>query len=175
VFICGKILFSGLFMNTVLIALGNPLLSDEGVGVHILQEIEKRVPEPRPFDLLDSGNSSMRVLHSLKDRKKAVFVDCALMGAKPGEMRRFTPEEVSSVKNLRGFSFHEGDLLKTLELAKMLGDLPEQVMIFGIQPASLDQGEKLSSVLATNFDVYIERVLKELDINPTCNKDSCRK
>jgi hydrogenase maturation protease len=151
-------------MNTVLIALGNPLLSDEGVGVHILQEIEKRVPEPRPFDLLDSGNSSMRVLHSLKGCKKAVFVDCALMGAKPGEMKRFTPEEVSSIKNLQGFSLHEGDLLKTLELAKMLGDLPDEVVIFGIQPASLEQGENLSSALEVNFKTHVELILKELKV-----------
>jgi hydrogenase maturation protease len=152
-------------MHTVLIALGNPLLSDEGVGVHILQEIEKRVPEPRPFDLLDSGNSYMRVLHSLKGCKKAVFVDCALMGAKPGEMRRFTPEEVSSVKNLQGFSFHEGDLLKTLELAKMLADLPDEVVIFGIQPANLEPGQKLSTVLVANFSIYAECILKELGVN----------
>jgi hydrogenase maturation protease len=147
--------------KNILMALGNPLLSDEGVGVHILGEIEKHIPPPRPFDLLDSGNSSMRVLHNLKGHEKAVFVDCALMGVKPGEMKRFLPEEAFSAKQIQGFSLHEGDLMKTLELAKMLGDLPEQVVIFGIQPASLEPGEKLSPALAAKLAFYTDQIMGE--------------
>jgi len=148
---------------TVLIGLGNPLMSDEGIGVRLIAEIESRQLIPAGVETLDLGTAGIGVLHAITGRRKAVFVDCALMGEQPGTMRRFTPEEVITRKVQTRLSLHEGDLLHTLELARTLGDCPEEIMIFGIEPDSLQPGLELSPTLESRLDEYLDLLLRELD------------
>ena len=54
------------------------------------------------------------------------------MGEKPGTLRRFTADEVNSVKRLNHFSLHEIDILQVLNLSKQLGECPAEVVFFGI-------------------------------------------
>jgi len=95
-------------------------------------------------------------------RRKAVFIDCAFMDEAPGTIRRFTPDQVSSQKALAGLSLHEGDLLKIIELSRSLGECPPEVVIFGIQPQSIEPGEALSPALSTRLDEYADAVAAEL-------------
>jgi hydrogenase maturation protease len=149
----------------VLIALGNTLMSDEGIGVRILEALLERGTPPG-VDLLDSGNSGMRILHALEGRQKAVFVDCAFMDSPPGTLRRFTPDEVETRKALPRLSLHEGDLMQTLELALRLGTLPGKTVLFGIEPKSVEPGDGVTPELAGNLDRYVRAVLDELERKP---------
>jgi hydrogenase maturation protease len=103
----------------------------------------------------------MAALHAMAHRRRAIFVDCAFMGAEPGAVRRFTPSQVSSRKELAGFSLHEGDLLDAIELSRQLGECPEQVVIFGIQPERVAPGETLSAVLRDRLAEYVKLVQAE--------------
>ena len=114
-------------------------------------------------DFVDLGTSAMRALHAMAGRRKAVFVDCALMGEAPGTIRRFTPEQVRSQKALSGLTLHEGDLLKVIELSRTLGECPEEVVIFGIQPECIEPGEALSPILAARLGEYTDAVACELE------------
>ncbi len=84
------------------------------------------------------------------------------MNADPGTLRRFTPDDVVSVKTLAGFSLHEGDLLQVLELARKLETAPEKIVIFGIQPAETGVGEGVSETVRERLAEYVARVEAEL-------------
>ena len=146
----------------VLIGLGNLLLSDEGVGVHVIRALEEQAASFPDVDLLDLGAGGMSVLHAISGRRKAVLVDCAFMDEPPGTLRRFTPEEVRSIKRLSGFSLHDGDLLQVLALARELQSAPEETVIFGIQPADVSPGQELSPTLQGRLHEYVDRVVAEL-------------
>lgn len=147
---------------TVVIGLGNLLMSDEGIGIHVLRALGERAGGLQDADLVDAGTSGMSALHAMANRRKAVFVDCAFMGEKPGAVRRFTPSQVSSHKQLPGFSLHEGDLLDAIELSRKLGECPGEVVIFGIQPERVAPGETLSPVLRDRLREYVELVHAEV-------------
>lgn len=149
-------------IETVVIGLGNALFTDEGVGIHLLHELEKHAARLPSVAFCEIGTAGMRALHAMEDAQKAFFLDCALMGEEPGTIRRFTPESARSIKGLRGFSLHEGDLFQILDLARSLGQCPAEVSIYGIQPASTEPGERLSPLLAGKRDDYVKIVLKEL-------------
>ena len=83
----------------------------------------------------------MSLLHLIANRKKAIIIDCAKMGAKPGTIRRFTADEVQSVKKLSHFSLHEVDILQVINLSKQLGECPDEIVFFGIEPESLEPGQ----------------------------------
>jgi hydrogenase maturation protease len=146
----------------VVIGLGNPLLGDEGIGNRLVAELaslSERYPE---VEFLDLGTSGMAVLHALAGRRKAILLDCAFLGEPPGTLRRFTPDEVRSSKSVRGFTMHEGDLLQFLELARSLGDTPEEIVIFGIEPETVAPGMGLSETLEAKVGEYVEAVRGEL-------------
>ena len=149
-------------MKTAIIGMGNPLMSDEGIGVRVVARLrESNLADD--VDVLDLGTSAMSVLHELEGRSKVVFVDCAMMGAEPGTIHRFSPEEVSSRKVQSGLSLHEGDLLNTIALARRLGTCPEEVVIFGIEPKTIDFGEDLSPELADQVENYVAAIRAEVD------------
>ena len=140
--------------------LANPLLTDEGVGVRIVEALENR-PTPAGVDVLDMGTGGLGILHEIAGRRKVIFVDCAFMGESPGTLRRFTPEEAVSRKVQPRLSLHEGDLFQTLDLARNLGECPEEVVLFGIEPASVAPGDRLSEVLVARLDHYVDCILRE--------------
>jgi hydrogenase maturation protease len=148
--------------NVVVIGLGNMLLSDEGIGVHIVRRLSSRQDKFPYVDFIDAGTGGMAVLHLIANRTKAVIIDCAKMGAKPGTLRRFTPDEAQSVKKLSQYSLHEQDILQIINLSKQLGECPKEIIVFGIEPESIEPGQNLSKTLADKIDTYTAEIRKEL-------------
>lgn len=146
----------------LVVGLGNPLMRDEGIGLAVVQRLEKRAREFPMVEFIEAGNSLMAALHRMAGRRKVIFVDCAIMGDRAGTLRRFLPDEARSVKRLAGFSLHEGDLYSALELSKRLGECPDAVVIFGIEPARVEWGEGLSPVVAARLNEYVDAVIAEL-------------
>jgi hydrogenase maturation protease len=144
--------------------LGNLLMTDEGVGIHVIRELMKRPALSNNVDFVDLDSSLMGMVHAIAGRQKAILVDCARMGDPAGTIRRFTPDDVSSVKILSRFSLHEGDLLNGLELSRRLGECPKEVVIFGIQPESVAPGEGLSPSLQQRLESYVQSILQELNV-----------
>ena len=147
--------------NIAIIGIGNPFMRDEGIGVRVIAELQQTTLA-NVVDVLDLGTSGISVVHELEGRDKVIFVDCTLMGAAPGTLRRFTPDEVVSRKAQPGLSLHEGDLLNTLALARHLGACPADVVIFGIEPKVVDHGDQLSPELEEKLDTYVAAVRAEV-------------
>ena len=146
----------------VVLGLGNPLMADEGIGVHLIEKLTARAEQVPDVDFVDAGTGGMAVLHLIDGRRKAVIVDCAFMDEPVGTIRRFTPDQVRSRKVLAHQSLHEADLLGVLSLAEQLGQCPEEVVLFGIQPEVVEAREGLSPALAENVDRYVSEILNEL-------------
>ncbi len=146
----------------VVIGLGNMLLSDEGIGVHLIRQLSS-YHDKFPFvDFIDAGTAGFSLLHLIANRKKAVIIDCAKMGTKPGTMRRFTADDVQSVKRLSHYSLHEADILKVLNLSKQLGECPDEVVFFGIEPESTQAGQNPAKTLSDKIGIYAAEICKEL-------------
>ena len=148
--------------DTVVIGLGNLLLSDEGIGIHLVRQLSSQHDKFPEVDFLDAGSAGMNILHLIANRKKTVIIDCAKMGTQPGTLKRFTPDEVQSIKKLRQYSLHEADILKVINLSKQLGECPREIVFFGIEPESLQPGRELSETLTAKIPLLIEKIIKEL-------------
>ncbi len=147
----------------LIICLGNPLMRDEGVGIRLAEELQPNLSDNPDVEVLDLGTGGLSVMHAIVGKKKVIFVDCAIMGKTVGSIHRFTPEQVRSTKTRMRYSLHEGDLLNTLELSRRLGECPEDIVIFGIEPKEIAHGEGLTSELQSKIPQYVQVVLSELD------------
>ncbi len=147
----------------LIICLGNPLMRDEGIGIRLASELMVHLSDNPHVEVMDLGTGGLSVMHAIAGREKIIFVDCAIMGHTPGLMHRFTPEQVTSKKLRMRYSLHEGDLLNTIELSRRLGECPDDIVIFGIEPKEISHGEGLTSELENNIQQYVQTILKELD------------
>ncbi len=148
----------------LIICLGNPLMRDEGIGIRLASELLAHLTDNLDVEVMDLGTGGLSVIHAIAGREKIVFVDCAIMGQSPGLMLRFTPEQVRSKKVRMRYSMHEGDLLNTLELSRRLGECPDDIVIFGIEPKEIAHGKGLTSELENNIRQYVQTILQETDI-----------
>jgi hydrogenase maturation protease len=148
--------------DTVVLGLGNPLMSDEGIGVYLIRQLSEHQDEFPSVEFIDAGTGGMNILHLIANRKRAVIIDCVKMGKKPGTIKRFEPADVKTVKKMTHFSLHEADILRIIDLSKQLGEYPNHIVIFGIEPESLELGQKLSKTLAGRIDAYLADIRSEL-------------
>lgn len=150
--------------DVVVIGLGSILMSDEGIGVHIVRKMAGMSDEFPGVSFLDLGAGLASVVHVIANRRKVMFVDCMFGDLNAGDMRRFVPDDVKSRKII-GESLHDADLFDSLALSERLGEAPSEVIIFGIQPDKIEVGEELSQRLAARMPEYIEAISLELKIN----------
>ncbi|KXB06213.1 hypothetical protein AKJ52_02440 [candidate division MSBL1 archaeon SCGC-AAA382C18] len=131
-----------------IIGIGNPLKSDDGIGVALLREMEKR-EFPQQVQTFEVGIASMDLLHILEDLDKAILIDAVHFGGAPGDYCFFTPDNVDSLQE--SSSPHTADILDVLELSREMGGLPEEIIIMGIEPDDTSFGEGFSKNLEENF------------------------
>ena len=148
---------------TLIICLGNPLMRDEGIGIRLASELLVHLADNPDVEVLDLGTGGLSVIHAVAGREKIIFIDCEIRGQAPGLMLRFTPGQVRSLKVRMRYSLHEGDLLNTLELSRRLGECPDDIVIFGIEPKEIAHGEGLTSELENNIQQYVQTILEELE------------
>ena len=115
----------------IVICLGNPFMRDDGIGICLARKLAVSLADDINVEVMDLGTGGLSVMHAIVGRKKAVFVDCAIMGLSPGSIHRFTLDQVRSKKVRMRYSLHEGDLLKTIELSGRLGECPDDIVVFG--------------------------------------------
>jgi len=147
--------------DVVVVGLGNTLMTDEGIGCAIAGHLLSQQEKYPGVEFIDAGSGGMSLLHIIPGRKKVIVVDCALMGTEPGTIRRFAPEQVQSVKRLAHYSLHEADVLKTIEMSGKLGQSPQQIVIFGIEPQRVEPGRRLSETLSQRLSEYAATIEKE--------------
>lgn len=152
--------------ETIVIGLGNPLMADEGIGIALIDQLTRmaaagEIPGAEAVEFHDGGCGGMNLLHKIAGRKKAVIIDCAKMSTPPGTIKRFTPNEVQTVKALAHLSLHEVDILKVIEISKSLGECPDEVVFFGIEPKLIDNQMDLTDLLKEKVPLYLKQILTE--------------
>jgi hydrogenase maturation protease len=147
----------------VVLGLGNPLMADEGIGVYLVERLMEAAAQYPAVDFIDAGTGGLSILYHIEGRRKAIVIDCAFMDEPPGAIRRFMPEEVRSTKVLAHQSLHEADLMRIIAMARQLGQAPDEIVIFGIQPERIEPGQGLSQALTERIGEYISMILHELE------------
>jgi hydrogenase maturation protease len=148
--------------DVVVLGLGNPLMGDEGVGIEVISRLLQRADEFPSAEFIDAGTAGFSLLHKLGGRRKAIIIDCCVMDAVPGTIAVFTPDDVQSIKRLSHFSLHQCDILQVIDLARRLGECPHEILIFGIEPATIRMQKSLSPVMAERLGSYVELIAAQL-------------
>ena len=149
--------------RVVVLGMGNLLLKDEGIGVHVAQAMEE-TPSPGNVELevLDGGTLPDAFL-SLGEVDKLIVVDAVQGGSKPGTIYRFRPEDIR-LDNRMLTSLHQISLLENLWLTERFGQKPKEVVIIGIEPEDINWGLELSAKLQQRIPRILKVVLEEIGL-----------
>ena len=128
---------------TLVIGLGNLLRGDDGVGVRLAQMLAKQTL-PNDVEVVDGGTQGLGLVPLLEGRQRVILVDAADIGQTPGTFRRFTLAEAVLTGDELHLAIHAAGLREALLLAKALKIVPDQVVIFGVQPANIEWHNGLS-------------------------------
>jgi hydrogenase maturation protease len=137
-------------MNNVLVlGLGNTLLADDGVGVHVARQLADDAGTPHWLRPLDGGTLGFRLLDVVCQCDAVLIVDAAQFGSAAGTIRLFDRDELAAHVGRTGrSSAHEAGLADLLAMARLHGFAPKHLALLGIQPRTVDWGETLSPEVA---------------------------
>ncbi|MBE2267629.1 MAG: hydrogenase maturation protease [Anaerolinea sp.] len=124
-------------MQTLVLALGNPLRGDDGIGAAVIAALAEAHILPTEVTLQDGGTPGLELVLSLQGYERVIIVDAADMGQPPGTWARLDPTRLEARDlYLRG-TLHYAGLAEALQLAGALNLLPPEIIIFGVQPAEI--------------------------------------
>jgi len=146
----------------VVVGIGNLLLKDEGIGIHVIQALE-RMPWSMDFEVIDGGTSP-DLFPLLESVDKLILIDAAKGGGEPGDIYRFTLDGLST-ENSTNTSVHQVGLVETLRMMEALGTAPEKTIVIGIEPKEIGWGLELSPELERKIPEIIAMVHGELTAN----------
>lgn len=146
--------------KTIVLGIGNILLSDEGLGVHAVMELEKH-DLPEGVEVVDGGTSGFGLLDTLSDAKRVIIVDAIRAGGEPGTLYHLKLKDGESIGELLPSSLHGIGILDVIRALELLGSRPD-FEIFGIEPKSLDVGMELSNVVRESLPKLINAILNEI-------------
>ncbi|MCP8308262.1 MAG: hydrogenase maturation protease [archaeon] len=151
--------------SLVVIGVGNILCSDEGVGVHIVNELQNMTLPPY-VAIFDCGTSGIAVLEAMDGAHKAIIIDAVYSGGEPGTVYLYTMKDLLQMEDrlLTFVSLHQFDLISTLKLADLTNayKMPYEIVLIGIEAKSLELSMSLSDEVKKAFPKIIEAIMREI-------------
>ena len=144
--------------KVLILGIGNILMGDEGVGVHVVNSLE-RAALPADVDVLDGGVGSFLLLEPMQSAERVILIDATIDGQKTGSVRRLKPR--FSTDYPATLTAHDIGLKDLLDAFYLMGKTPD-VTLFAISITDLQDMEmKLSPELVPVVPVVAKMVLEE--------------
>lgn len=148
-------------MRVLVLGVGNVLMQDEALGVRVVEELGRRFRFPADVELVDGGTSGIELLSYIRDRDYLIVIDAVKSGNPPGTVVKIEGEDVPA-KFMTKISPHQLGISDLLATATISGNLPGRIVLYGIEPKSVDLGLGLSEEVRKSLERLIEIVLAEL-------------
>jgi len=150
-------------MKTIILGIGNLILGDDGVGVHVANEVKKHINKP-DITVDEAITGGMNLLDLLIGYDKAIIIDAVKSeNSENGEVKRI---KLSDFTTMHSCNPHDVSLAEAIEMAKKLGEkrIPNEIVIIGIMMKQIpcEFGEELSEKIAAAVPKAVEMTLNEI-------------
>lgn len=147
----------------VILGIGNILLSDEGIGVHVANEL-MNIDLPPEVTVVEGGTDGFRLIDIITEADRLIVIDAVKGGAIPGSIYRFDIDEVKDCPSGFKTSIHQIGILEVINLSSLIGKTPRTTVI-GVEPKSLEMGMELSPEVKAKIPRIVEFVKEEIKIS----------
>lgn len=159
-------------MKTLIIGLGNPILTDDGVGVQVARKIEKRVDLKRHPELTitEASVGGLRLMEAVLDYQRVVLIDAYYLHPEstiPGRIHRLGLDDLRTVSPTQhSTSAHDTSLVTALDAAQKMGyKVPEEFIIYAVEVENiLEFSETPTPAVAAAIPEVVDLIINELSL-----------
>ncbi len=127
--------------KTLVLGIGNPILQDDGIGVHVVQQLKASTTNNSQVNFLDGGTLSFSLIGEIEAATNLIVIDAAQLDDLPGSVRVFLGEEMDLfLGRQKNSSVHDVTLIDLMSIALLSDRLPINRALIGIQPEIIDWG-----------------------------------
>jgi len=152
--------------GVLILGIGNMLMGDEGVGVHVVERLQEATL-PDGVECLDGGTGSFLLLEPMQQASRVILIDATVDGAPAGTMRRLRPR--FSKEYPRTLTAHDIGLKDLLDAFYLLGQ-PADVTLFAV---SIDPPQDLSVELSPEVNAIVPEVAQWVLAEAVCGERAC--
>ncbi len=150
-------------MKTVVLGIGNPILRDDGVGIHVVNQLKKYINDPN-VTIDEAITGGMNLLDLLLGYDKAIIIDAVKSETgENGEVKRIPLNDFSTMHSCNP---HDVSLTEAIQMAEKLGEtrIPKEIIIIGVMMKEIpcEFGEELSKEIATAVPKAVDMALNEI-------------
>ena len=150
-------------MSKVLIAgIGNVLLGDDGLGPFAIKVLESEYDFPDNVELADLGTPGLDLPAHLAGADALILVDSAKLGGEAGDIRLFRRQELLRDRPRARIDPHSPALSESIFLLELMGAMPRELLMIGMQGSSFEPGSTLSTRVRLSIPHIIDAVRREL-------------
>ena len=156
-------------MQTLVLGIGNLLMNDDAAGVRVVQALAEKFVFPENVKLLDGGTLGLDLLPHLEGIDRLLVIDAVETGHETGTLIRLSGDEIPLTLATK-VSPHQMGLKDLLLVADLQGYAPPEMVLWGVQPGSIEMDIEMSPAVAEAVVLLEDRVLAELalwGISPT--------
>lgn len=148
-------------MAILVLGIGNSLMNDDAVGVNAVEALQACYTIPAGVTIVDGGTLGLDLLPILAGVNKLLIIDAIDMGAAPGELFRLQGEDVPRALACK-LSVHQMGVQDLLAVAEMQGHMPEELVVWGVQPGSVAMEMRLTPEVERALTPLLDGVIGEL-------------
>jgi len=154
-------------MTILVLGLGNPILTDDGVGVRVARLLRAALPPDCDVEVDEVSVGGLRLMERMVGHRRVLIVDALLSGtAPPGTVRRLTLDDLRQASDTRhSRSPHDADLVTALDLGRRAGmTVPEEVVFVAVEVENVvDFGEEPTPAVAAAIPLAAAAARREID------------
>lgn len=130
--------------QTLILGIGNTLLTDEGAGIHAMNLFQSCCSDKRNLNFVDGGTLSFTLASWIEDNDHMIVFDAAELHQPAGTIKTYINEDMDYFLGHSKRSAHEVGLLDLMDIARLTGHLPVNRALIAIQPGYMGWGTQPS-------------------------------
>jgi hydrogenase maturation protease len=152
--------------RSLVVGVGNVLLSDDGAGVHAARRLHPLLQQRTDVQVVDGGTLSFTLAPLIGAAERLIVIDAANLQAAPGTIRLFFGSDFDAFLGSAKLTVHEVSLVDLLDIARLTEALPAERVLVAVQPHTVEWGDVLTSDVETAMGRVMSTVIDLLDAWP---------
>tara|TARA_R110002020_G_C16315287_1_gene774219 strand:- start:2713 stop:3192 length:480 start_codon:yes stop_codon:yes gene_type:complete len=156
-------------MKTAIMGFGNPVRSDDAVGIYVIEQLREKLPESENINIFDMGTAAFEVLFGLKGHNKIILADAVLNSNEPvGTLFKVPAEEVMKAPQDDPLVFLHGmkwDQALSYTKKILQDEYPEDIQVYLVAIENTKLEVDLSDVVKEAGDKVVQHILEDLNLS----------
>lgn len=146
--------------ETLILGIGNTLLTDEGAGIHALNQLQSEYQHIPNINFVDGGTLSFTLAVWIEDCDNFIVFDATELHQPPGTVKTFVGDDMDNFLCNSKRSAHEVGLLDLMDIARLTEHLPDNRALIGIQPDYMGWGMRPTAAVQSALNSTVNEAAK---------------